>query len=244
MHSIAITSLTMAALSLIFTLCYIVYSAIVIKKTINVPRSTILNTFPSEVADTSKKKNVLMLLSFSTFLTLASYLSFYVGGIVNLSLVGGARQVPSAYYFALFFVIITVLSQFMTGFLSFKNSIRIPLIFCCLFFITTSALGIFTPLLSPQTIAEEEKIEIFHPNIIIGWIFLAFSLLSLVQLLNPKLKDWGMMEKTEVNGATIYVRPRVNWLAFSLWSTYLLVVIYQVLFIANDILMLLTPIKN
>lgn len=236
MQNIAIISLSLSVLSLFFTVFYLIYSYFVVQKTLTAPRTSLLNTFPSEVADSKKRTLVLALLSFSAIYTLASYLSFYVGGIIEFA---AKNLVPSAYYFILFFVVVGSISHFMTGFLGFKNSVRIPLIFCSLFFLSTASIGILSPLLLPRNVSDGELVNMFHINRIISWIFLALGFLSLFQLLNPKYKNWYLMQKTEVDGATIYIRPKVNWLATSLWSTYVLVSIYQVLFIVNDILLLI-----
>lgn len=43
------------------------------------------------------------------------------------------------------------------------------------------------------------------------------GLLVLLSLINPKLMNWAKMDKAEENGKTIYVRPKINFLALYEW---------------------------
>lgn len=50
-------------------------------------------------------------------------------------------------------------------------------------------------------------------TIVIGVI----GLLCFLSLLNPKLANWAKMQKTEVNGKVVYIRPKVNFYALYEW---------------------------
>lgn len=49
--------------------------------------------------------------------------------------------------------------------------------------------------------------------VVIGFI----GIISIASLINPKLKSWSKMDKTEENGTTYYVKPKVNWYALYEW---------------------------
>ena len=48
-----------------------------------------------------------------------------------------------------------------------------------------------------------------------------FGFATLISLVNPKLKNWAKMDKTEINGKTIYVKPKVNAYALTEWIVLL-----------------------
>jgi len=137
-------------------------------------------------------------------------------------------------------------------FISFGNpfhyilSILLPLSLLCLgvsnllplsyyrFHIVFSAIGFFlyglscacysfvTVIPGALPVGKEGSVPIL---VIIG----AFGFLTLLSLVNPKLKDWAKMEKTEENGKTYYVKPKVNAYALTEWIVLFLQVLTALL---------------
>lgn len=70
-------------------------------------------------------------------------------------------------------------------------------------------------------------------NKVIGIIMGVIGLILLVLLFIPQLKKWMYMEKTEENGTTIYVRPKVCSLAVVEWIFFLTQLINMILLIVN-----------
>lgn len=69
-------------------------------------------------------------------------------------------------------------------------------------------------------------------QIVLGVIGALFFLL----LFNPKLSDWAKMEKSEVNGTTYYLKPKVNYLALYEWGALFFETFAAVVLFANGIL--------
>lgn len=67
------------------------------------------------------------------------------------------------------------------------------------------------------------------PTLIIG-------IVVLVSLVNPKLMNWAKMDRTEENGKTIYVRPKVNFLALYEWVLLILMTVVPVLLFADSLI--------
>ena len=59
--------------------------------------------------------------------------------------------------------------------------------------------------------------------------------LGFFALLNPKLKDWYRLDRTEENGATYYVKPKVNYLALYEWIFLVLINLVAFLLFINII---------
>ena len=67
-------------------------------------------------------------------------------------------------------------------------------------------------------------------------VILVFGVLSLLSFVNPKLLDWPKMERSEVNGTTYYVKPKVNFLALYEWAYLLLQLVSGIIFFANALI--------
>ena len=67
-------------------------------------------------------------------------------------------------------------------------------------------------------------------------MILVFGFLSLLSFVNPKLLDWPKMERSEVNGTTYYVKPKVNFLALYEWAYLLLQLVSGIIFFANALI--------
>ena len=94
------------------------------------------------------------------------------------------------------------------------------------FFATASFLTGLIPFVSGSTIDSFYNKPI---QLIIG----AIGLLSFASLINPKLANWAKMEKTEVDGKVIYVRPRINFYALYEWIYLMLMAVVSLLFFIN-----------
>lgn len=64
-------------------------------------------------------------------------------------------------------------------------------------------------------------------------VSLILGILFLLAIFSPKLKKWAYLEKTEQDGKTIYVRPKVSPLGLLEWLCILMHGINMVLFIIN-----------
>ena len=62
-----------------------------------------------------------------------------------------------------------------------------------------------------------------HIAVFIAVLIGILGFLTFFALFNPKLKNWYRLDKTEENGATYYVKPKVNFLALYEWLAYLFV---------------------
>lgn len=62
------------------------------------------------------------------------------------------------------------------------------------------------------------------------------GILSFAALFNPRLKNWIKMERSEVDGKIVYVKPKINFLPLYEWCYLILMVLVAVLFFINVIL--------
>ena len=56
-----------------------------------------------------------------------------------------------------------------------------------------------------------------HISVPIAVVVGVLGFLALFALFNPKLKNWYRLDRTEENGATYYVKPKVNFLSLYEW---------------------------
>lgn len=75
-----------------------------------------------------------------------------------------------------------------------------------------------------------------------GTLYLCFgvlgailSILMLVVIFNPKLKDWTKLDVINVNGEKTYSRPKFVSLAYSEWISLLILLFSQILFLISMI---------
>lgn len=64
-------------------------------------------------------------------------------------------------------------------------------------------------------------------------IFGIIGFILFIALFNPKLLDWARMDKTEVNGATYYLKPKYNFMALYEWIYLILMGISSILLFIN-----------
>lgn len=110
--------------------------------------------------------------------------------------------------------------------LNYYKSHLIFSILAFFFFSTASFLTGLIPFVSGSTL------ETFY-NKPIQFIIGAIGLICFASLLNPKLANWAKMEKTEVNGKVIYVRPRINFYALYEWIYLILMAVVSLLLFIN-----------
>lgn len=110
--------------------------------------------------------------------------------------------------------------------LNYYKSHLIFSILAFFFFATASFLTGLIPFVSGSTL------ETFY-NKPIQFIIGAIGLICFASLLNPKLANWAKMEKTEVNGKVIYVRPRINFYALYEWIYLILMAVVSLLLFIN-----------
>lgn len=110
--------------------------------------------------------------------------------------------------------------------LNYYKSHLIFSILAFFFFATASFLTGLIPFVSGSTL------ETFY-NKPIQFIVGAIGLICFASLLNPKLANWAKMEKTEVNGKVIYVRPRINFYALYEWIYLILMAVVSLLLFIN-----------
>lgn len=110
--------------------------------------------------------------------------------------------------------------------LNYYKSHLIFSILAFFFFATASFLTGLIPFVSGS------MLETFY-NKPIQFIIGAIGLICFASLLNPKLANWAKMEKTEVNGKVIYVRPRINFYALYEWIYLMLMAVVSLLLFIN-----------
>ncbi len=105
------------------------------------------------------------------------------------------------------------------------------------FHLITSILGFFffasaSLLTGLITFISGTGVQIYY-NTAITVIIGVIGLLSFLSLLNPKLANWAKMQKTEVNGKVVYVRPKVNFYALYEWIYLGLQTVVAILLLVN-----------
>lgn len=213
-------SLVLLYIAVFFYLSYLVsMKALTMKKE---EKILFRNSFPVELHRVIKKPvrifeiGILFVASFLSIWSLSMYLfslqSLYLGivcGGMILSFIGVffSHIIPLDYYK---FHIITALVGFV--FYSFS----------------TILLGLSAIVPGAITLDGCFNIGI---SIVIGVLgFLVF-----LSLFNPKLMNWAKMDKTEVDGTTIYVKPKRNYLAIYEWMMIVLHIVSLLLLSINII---------
>lgn len=229
----AITAIVFNALSIILIITYLLYSNKTIKKILNTPRTSMLNTFPAELNDSKNGVIQIAILALASLFTLTGFAFYFVGVFTTQRI----ELVKSVYYFEFAFCIINAICMYLTGFISYKKSVKLPITLNVIFIFSVIAIGVFMPFLPTEEL--KDTTGIFDMNSVIAWIGFALAIISAIPLINPKLNDWYKLEKTEVDGATIYVRPKINWLATYIWGAFIATALFQLLFGINSILVLI-----
>lgn len=235
-NTLAITAISCSFLAIIFIGFYLYHSQRTIKNELKNPGISILNTFPSELNQTSQS-SILMISSILatcfSFLGFALFFSaMFCSSFANTN---GTFSIKSATYFAIAICLLNCATMYTTTCMGYNKSVKLPIILNVLFIVSSFCIGIIFPLIVN---AEAEQYSVYTLNQVIGWIGFALGMLGAIPLLNPKLMDWYKMEKTEVDGTTVYVRPKVNHLATYIWGCFVLVCLLHILLIINSFVMI------
>lgn len=232
----AIIAASCSLAAILFLVAYIHLSITTIAMGTNDSHTTILNTFPSELMQ-SKKSRLIMIASIMA--TAFSFLgfSFFFAAMFSSSLssTNGTFSIKSATYFAMAITLINCITMFLTTYIGYNKSVRIPLAMNVVFIASTFCIGVVMPLICNP---EAQQYSIYTLDQVVGWIGFAFGMIGALPMMNPKLNEWDRLEKTEVNGATIYVRPKINHLSTYMWGCMILVGLFHLLLIINSILMI------
>ena len=224
--SYSIVTVMLLALACLFTLCYVSYSGmLLVKKSNNREKMTILNTFPGEIRrliGDPMGLRVQILGVISAALCAVSLGLLFGGMIVRPAYDQGDLPVTLSSIFVLLFSAVACVFMGLTALLPLE-SLRPSLISWILFCVFTAGSGIFSMVI-------EGKYELININRIVTYVACGAGILLLLMFLNPKLKSWANMEKTEVDGATYWIRPKLNWMCITIWAGYVVMAVLCFLF--------------
>lgn len=209
-----ITAITLFLAAIVGTALLII-SKTLIKRYMTSDKGTILNTFPGELNEVLGNKDKLLyisLVSIFSFLSLLGYVLVFSGMLV---IKDDSNFSPSALIVPIFLIIVSFACMIamwfsmMINLSKTRNFLIASISYICLL----SAIGIF-----PLLVVKFDYM--LQPNYIIAYINMALGFVSILTLANPKIKTGFYLEKTEVNGATYWLRPKINWLATTIWFNY------------------------
>jgi len=215
MNIYAILTFVFGIVAVVIGIVYIVFSSLLLKLNTEATKSTLLNSFPSELMSTPKLSNRKIYFSLSIISSLLS-LAFY--GLTFSGMIPANIPNLSSIIVPIFLIFISILE---TIFMLLSQIISIDktklflastIAFICLL----SGIGIF-PL-----VVVNSSIGLLKHNLIICYIVMALGMISLISLANPKLKSGFYLEKTEVNGVTYWIKPKFNWFCFTIWFNYIM----------------------
>lgn len=184
-------------------------------------RATLFNTFPGELTQGTSpaQLTVASLAGISALTTLVGYLMLWGGLIMPAN-----SYTPSiASIFLMIFSCVAVGSLACASYLPL-SSIRGSLVSWMLGLFFTVGVGLFS-----MMVADGER-KLLTLNPICTYVAAGLSALLLLTLLNPRIKDWSKMQKAEENGTTYWLRPKVNYMAVSVWASYLVQALLIILF--------------
>lgn len=181
------------------------------------------NSFPYNFYQTIGGKSRLVLyslLGISCLLTMVGE-SFFL-----ISFCGGYMYILACIFpiSLLFLCVSNILS------LNFYKA-HISLAFLSFFLLSLGGLLLFLTLFIPNMMLY--TVNVIKPIFIIIGVL---SLLLAASLVNPKLLSWFKMDKTEENGKTYYIKPKVNYCALYEWIFLMMHFIYAFLFLLNILL--------
>ena len=158
----AITAIVFNALSIIFIITYLLYSNKTIKKCLNTPRTSMLNTFPAELNDSKNGIIQIAILALASLFTLAGFAFYFVGVFTTQRI----ELVKSVNYFEFAFCIINAICMYLTGFISYKKSVKLPITLNVIFIFSVIAIGVFMPFLPTEEL--KDATGIFDMNSVIA----------------------------------------------------------------------------
>lgn len=215
MNYLALAALVLCLMALVSGIAFLIGSSILLAKPDGSQRQdTLFNTFPAELSEpTQGKKRISFwaLLSVNAVFSFAAYLISYAPMLVPKY---GEGEVTLATIFLLIFVVLFGASMVFAAVNPISKSLKGFLISNVVFIFSVLAVGVF-----PMMVTTGAAYA-FQVNPIVSYVMTGISFLELFQLVNPKIKNWSSMNKTEENGTTYWLKPKVNWLAVAIWSSY------------------------
>lgn len=205
----------------VFLICYLLFLFLFYRYPTKVEQDKFQNTYPyqfyASLPSTMKKVvlyivfafSILFLVfgSFTFFLSLSTVYNILIGIAFSLSILFlGLSNITSLSYYKrhILFALLAI------GFYSLA----------CLMY---SFRSIVDPIIG------QEGYSTVPIDIIIG----IFGGLFLFSLFNPGLLNWAKMDKTEVDGTTYYVKPKINYLALEEWILLVMQLITGALYLLN-----------
>lgn len=177
-------------------------------------KNTLLNTLPIE-SFKLVKENKRFLPTLFIALGLAFY--FFPTVLLSFALISSTYNESFRYLGIILLVVNVVLLVFAFIAFCYPNfDIKKHVIFVTLFMILFVISNLLSLVSAYQSI-EMFTLEDYSINFWIGVCFGIIGLILAVIMLNPKLVEWAKLDKTEVDGATYYVRPKKNYLAITEW---------------------------
>ena len=98
-------------------------------------------------------------------------------------------------------------------------------------FFSLSSLAYSFSTVIPGAVLYRDSVLLFS-QVILGVI----GAISFLSIFNPKLLDWPKMEKSEVNGTTYYLKPKVNHLALYEWGFLFLEILVALVLVINGMM--------
>lgn len=232
----AIGALIICICACFATLIYLSYSGMSLAGEVSsTNNATLLNTFPGELTNSEKSKRKLVsriLAGAAAVLCLLAYGLVFGGLLLPYAASNPEFESNGSLPFSLtaaFLLLFGIAASVFMALTSFTplSSIKQSLTSWSLLIFTTAGAGVF------QAMITGDNFALMEFNQVPTYVAMAFGIILLATLLNPKIKDWAKMQKTEVNGATYWIRPKVNWFAVSVWLSYLVNALYMVLFVIS-----------
>lgn len=73
-------------------------------------------------------------------------------------------------------------------------------------------------------------------NDIIAIFIGVIGVVVIASLFNPRLKNWAKMERSEIDGKIVFIKPKINFLSLYEWIYLLVMILVAFLFFINTIL--------
>lgn len=171
--------------------------------------NSFLNSFPYQFY----LSNSIQMRMFIYGLLIVSTLFISIGEALYFSSLRSAHFITLAIIFPLSLILIVTANLIPLG--NYKPHILFAFLgfatfmFACFFYAFSNVIE--------GAVLFQNSISLFS-TIVLG----IFGGISFISFFNKKLLDWPKMDKTEVDGKTIYIKPKVNFLALYEWSFLIL----------------------
>lgn len=174
--------------------------------------ATLLNSFPAEFLDPSRGPRRLVPLAAVATLavtSLGAYLFTFMGMLRPVE----GNEVTVSAIFLIIFATGTAVTLFLAAFFPLSRPTQSLMAMLLLVFFVV-AVGLF------PMVTTTGGTYFFQLNPIVSYVMAGVGGSCLLFLVNPKLKNWATLDKTEVNGTTVWLKPKYNWLAITVWYAY------------------------